>query len=329
MDIVNRCATSKKLSITLLLSLLTTFAVVGQRQEAIEDYISKYESLAVAEMQRTGVPASIKLAQGIHETQAGTSMLVQRSNNHFGIKCKTGWSGPSVRHDDDERSECFRKYETAEASFVDHSNFLKNSPRYFQLFDLSPTDYAGWAQGLKNAGYATNPQYAKTLIRLIEEYDLNRYTLLALGQPLPATNSSAAPVTTVAALAPPSALPEQRTASTVTEVATTSADKVVSERVTPPTSASNDAFSSASQSVAENRTSYPAGVFEKEGCRAVWVKAGTPFLAIADQYRVPLMKLFEYNHMEPLLEADRDQVMLLERKAATGFRLPFRNKRSR
>ena len=319
----------KYVGLLLVFFLWDATSLRGQGKETIRQYIDQYGSLAIAEMQRTGVPASIKLAQGIHETQAGTSMLVQRSNNHFGIKCKTGWSGPSVRHDDDERSECFRKYETAEASFVDHSNFLKNSPRYFQLFDLSPTDYAGWAQGLKNAGYATNPQYAKTLIRLIEEYDLNRYTLLALGQPLPATNSSAAPVTTVAALAPPSALPEQRTASNVTEVATTSADKVVLERVTPPTSASNDAFSSASQSVAENRTSYPAGVFEKEGCRAVWVKAGTPFLAIADQYRVPLMKLFEYNHMEPLLEADRDQVMLLERKAATGFRLPFRNKRSR
>jgi len=319
----------KYVGLLLVFFLWEATSLRGQGKETIRQYIDQYGSLAMAEMQRTGVPASIKLAQGIHETQAGTSMLVQRSNNHFGIKCKTGWSGPSVRHDDDERSECFRKYETAEASFVDHSNFLKNSPRYFPLFDLSPTDYAGWAQGLKKAGYATNPQYAQTLIRLIEDYDLNRYTLLALGQPLPATNSSTAPVTTVAALAPQSALPEQPTASHTTGIATTSADKVVSEKVAPPTSTSDDAVPSSSRSVAEKKTNYPAGVFEKEGCRAVWVKAGTPFLAIADQYRVPLMKLFEYNHMEPLLEADRDQVMLLERKAATGFRLPFRNKRSR
>ena len=104
----------------LVISLLffSVCTVVGQRKEVITQYIAQFESLAIAEMQRTGVPASIKLAQGIHETQAGTSTLVQRSNNHFGIKCKTGWSGPSVRHDDDERSECFRKYESAETSFV-------------------------------------------------------------------------------------------------------------------------------------------------------------------------------------------------------------------
>ncbi|MFM8805811.1 MAG: glucosaminidase domain-containing protein [Sphingomonadales bacterium] len=308
-DTTNRSAMSAPLSIAVMLSLLTSFVAIGQRQEAIEDYISKYETLAVAEMQRTGVPASIKLAQGIHETQAGTSQLVQRSNNHFGIKCKTGWSGPSVRHDDDARAECFRKYETPEASYVDHSNFLKNSPRYFSLFELPPTDYQGWAWGLKKAGYATNPQYAQTLIKLIEEYDLNRYTLLALGKSLNPASPSTVP-------------------STVPSVATSASP--VAEPPTPPLpKVITTATSEPSQSIASpSETRYPSGVFEKDGCRAVWVRAGTPFLAIADQYKIPLSKLFSFNGMEPVLQAQQDQLLLLERRANTPIRWPLRNKRS-
>ena len=135
---------------------------MGQPAVTIQQYIDQYKDLAIAEMKRTGVPASIKLAQGIHETMAGKSELVQKSNNHFGIKCKTGWNGPSVRHTDDARNECFRKYATANESYRDHSNFLKSSGRYASLFELDPTDYEAWAKGLKAAGYATNPVYAQT-----------------------------------------------------------------------------------------------------------------------------------------------------------------------
>jgi hypothetical protein len=338
MDIVNRCATSKKLSITLLLSLLTTFAVVGQRQEAIEDYISKYESLAVAEMQRTGVPASIKLAQGIHETQAGTSQLVQRSNNHFGIKCKTGWSGPSVRHDDDARAECFRKYETPEASYVDHSNFLKNSPRYYSLFELSPTDYQGWAWGLKKAGYATNPQYAQTLIRLIEEYDLNRYTLLAMGRSVPAATPETVPPspTSVQSAAMDPVTPASNASNSLAgstdrtyaiPLSTTSTP--VSKESMASSTMNPTRYETAQSLTVQKETLYPSGVFEKDGCRAVWVRAGTPFLAVADQYRIPLSKLFAYNDMDPALQAQQDQLIYLERRAHTAIRWPHRNKRSR
>jgi hypothetical protein len=256
-------------------------------------------------------------------------VLVQRSNNHFGIKCKTGWSGPSVRHDDDERAECFRKYETAEASFVDHSNFLKNSPRYFPLFDLSPTDYVGWAQGLKKAGYATNPQYAQTLIRIIEEYDLNRYTLSALGQPLASAGTSFEPAADAVS---PGAVSKPSQKKSVTEGADAvpkPTGKFVSDNSIKTNSTSANPATSRTQPTAEKEVINPAGLFEKEGCRAVWVKAGTPFLAVADQYRITLSKLFEYNNMEPILEADRDQVLFLERRTSTGIRLPFRNKRSR
>ncbi|MBE2229855.1 MAG: glucosaminidase domain-containing protein [Chitinophagaceae bacterium] len=171
----------KKLFLFILIG--GSLAVRAQQSEKILRYIETYKDLAIAEMQRTGVPASVKLAQGIHETQAGTSVLVLKSNNHFGIKCKTGWTGETVSHDDDARGECFRKYQSAEASYRDHSDFLKNSKRYASLFTLAPTDYTGWAEGLKKAGYATNPRYIQALVKLIEEYNLQQYTLQALNGP--------------------------------------------------------------------------------------------------------------------------------------------------
>lgn len=154
----------------------------AQNSEIIKNYITTFKELAIAEMQRTGVPASIKLAQGIYETTAGTSPLVLQSNNHFGIKCKSTWTGESVRHDDDLKGECFRKYPTAEDSYKDHSDFLKNGQRYAFLFSMDPTNYAAWAYGLKKAGYATSPRYPQALIKIIEDYNLQDYTLIALGK---------------------------------------------------------------------------------------------------------------------------------------------------
>lgn len=135
-------------------------------------YINRYSSLAVSEMIRTGVPASITLAQGMIESDFGRSTLAREGNNHFGIKCHNDWTGPAIRHNDDRRNDCFRKYSRPEDSFYDHSDFLKSGSRYKQLFDLSQTDYKGWAHGLKRAGYATNPDYAGMLIRKIEENNL-------------------------------------------------------------------------------------------------------------------------------------------------------------
>ena len=155
---------------------------VPRQDPVVIEYINNYKDLAIAEMQRTGIPASIKLAQGIHETSAGTSDLVKRSNNHFGLKCKSEWTGMTVKHTDDAPNECFRKYESSKDSYKDHSNYLKNSPRYASLFDLDPTDYKAWAFGLKKAGYATNPKYPQVLIKLIEDYDLQDYTMIALGK---------------------------------------------------------------------------------------------------------------------------------------------------
>lgn len=146
-----------------------------QRPQSVSDYVGLYKDLAINEMNRTGIPASITLAQGIIESDCGRSSLARDANNHFGIKCHDNWKGPTVRHDDNKRNECFRKYRKAEESFWDHSDFLKSASRYDFLFKYKNTDYKAWAHGLRKAGYATNPDYANMLIRTIEENDLWTY----------------------------------------------------------------------------------------------------------------------------------------------------------
>lgn len=142
--------------------------------QAYQTYINQYKDLAIEQMLRYRIPASITLAQGLFESRAGMSDLVRQGNNHFGIKCHN-WTGPTQYHDDDARSECFRVYGDAKESYEDHSLFLARQPRYANLFSLSPTDYRGWAYGLKSCGYATNPQYANKLIQIIELYKLYDY----------------------------------------------------------------------------------------------------------------------------------------------------------
>ena len=137
-----------------------------------EEYNHRSTSSAVADTARTGIPASITMAQGILESDSGNSLLALKSNNHFGIKCKTGWKGEKVYHDDDAKGECFRAYPSVEASYRDHAEFLDSQPRYDSLFAYAPDDYKSWARGLKAAGYATAPDYAQRLIRIIEENQL-------------------------------------------------------------------------------------------------------------------------------------------------------------
>jgi hypothetical protein len=158
-----------------LFTVLLTFSVFSAlSQTTRKEYIEQYQLLAIEEMNRSGIPASIKMAQACLESSNGNSPLSKMSNNHFGIKCKSTWTGKTVKYDDDERNECFRKYDTVEESFIDHTNFLMANPRYFSLFQLNHDDYVGWAHGLKRAGYATAPDYAQRLIKIIEENQLYR-----------------------------------------------------------------------------------------------------------------------------------------------------------
>ena len=163
--------------------IVTLFAVgfyminVDAQTLTPERYIELYKDIAIREMKRMGIPAAITLAQGLLETESGNSSLVKKSNNHFGIKCKSNWTAEGVSHDDDAPGECFRTYKDAADSYRDHSNFLRGSEWYAFLFSLDPSDYKGWAHGLKKAGYATNPKYPNILIRSIEQYNLQQYTL--------------------------------------------------------------------------------------------------------------------------------------------------------
>jgi len=146
----------------------------GERMSRAE-YIKTFKELAIAEMKRSGIPASITMAQACIESGDGNSRLAKKANNHFGIKCHNDWNGKEIHHDDDKKNECFRKYTSVYESFRDHSNYLLSKSRYEFLFELDPFDYKAWARGLKKAGYATDPSYAGALIGVIEEYKL--YTL--------------------------------------------------------------------------------------------------------------------------------------------------------
>jgi len=147
----------------------------------VQEYIDTYKFVAMDNMKMFGIPASIKLAQGILESGSGTGTLSREANNHFGIKCAGNWDGESVAFTDDAPDECFRKYKSPLESFSDHSNFLVNRSRYQQLFSLDKKDYVAWANGLKNAGYATDPKYAQKLIDIIERHELYKYDNLVLG----------------------------------------------------------------------------------------------------------------------------------------------------
>jgi LysM repeat protein len=267
-----------------LLLLFLAAHTFAQQKEIVNTYIARYKDLAIAEMRRTGVPAAITLAQGIHESGAGNSKLVLESNNHFGIKCKSNWTGESVKHDDDAKGECFRKYPQPEDSYKDHSDFLKNGQRYASLFSLDPADYTGWANGLKKAGYATNPQYPQVLIKLIEDYNLQQYTQIAMAQP-------AETGTVITAVLPAGNSLPATNGPVLTGVMDASQPDV---------------------------PVYPEGEFKINETKVIFAKKGTSFLAIARQYDTDLSKIFEFNDMSPADLVIKDQLVYLQRKRKTS-----------
>jgi hypothetical protein len=180
--------------ICLWIFIITITCVHGQGvgyEEAVKNYINTYRDVAVKEMMQFGIPASITLAQGIYESNAGRSKLSSEANNHFGIKCHEDWNGKTFIQDDENKDECFRKYTNPEESFRDHSYFLSQRDRYKPLFTLDITDYKSWANGLKSCGYATNPQYADHLIKTIEDYQLYQFDVADFSL---VSNDSIAPV---------------------------------------------------------------------------------------------------------------------------------------
>ncbi|RPD38941.1 glucosaminidase domain-containing protein [Chitinophaga barathri] len=273
-------------SYCLAISLLIGAAVNAAAQNmSTTQYIDTYKNIAMEEMRRSGVPAAIKLAQGILETQSGNGWLVLNSNNHFGIKCKNNWAGPSVNYDDDARQECFRKYGSPAESWKDHSEFLRNNPRYKFLFDLNPEDYKAWAYGLKTAGYATSRTYPQQLIQIIETYQLQQFNAIAMGkQPIPASPSLAGD--------PGSYEPVQPSGR----------DNNV---ITPQPAAAKK---------------YPVGTeFRINNRKVIFVKEGTALIQVASQYDIRLSSLLKYNDItedQPLLE--KDMLIFLQSKSKRG-----------
>jgi len=267
-------------------------------------YVNTYKALAMAEEVRSGIPASITLAQGLHETQAGTSDLVKQSNNHFGIKCKEDWKGRVVYHDDDARQECFRSYATAGDSYRDHSDFLHRSTRYAFLFQLPPTDFEGWAYGLRKAGYATNIRYSQILIKLIKDYNLQQYTLIAMGKMKPSdevvlTMPGAPAVTPVAA--------DVAGGGAVNGGGIGSGGATKNEPVTGTNAVSG-----------VPDVAYPEGEFSINRTRVIYAQAGTSLLAIANQYDISLPRLMEFNELKEQDVLVKGQLIFLQRKRKTG-----------
>ncbi len=247
-------------------------------------YIELYKDIAIREMKRMGVPAAITLAQGILETESGNSVLVKKSNNHFGIKCKSSWTAGGVTHDDDAIGECFRQYKTGEDSYRDHSNFLRGNTRYGFLFKLDVTDYKGWAYGLKKAGYATNPKYPQILIKNIEQYNLQQYTLLAAGE-APAFD----------------------------------AGKYEDDKEEPVTAEKN-AADEKNQTPDESILDISDKVVSVNGSKCVYAGKGTSLLVVATKNNIALSKLLSFNELAEDGMLTKDQFVYLEKKSKPGDR---------
>ncbi len=282
-----------------VLILVTAKVLSAQVSTDGINYVNTYKALAMAEESRAGVPAAIILAQGIHESEAGTSELVKRSNNHFGIKCKDDWKGEVVYHDDDSRGECFRSYPTAEDSYRDHSEFLRRSNRYASLFNLDPSDYEGWANGLRHAGYATNIRYSQILIKLVRDYNLQQYTLIAMGKLKPSEE---------VVLSVPGAPP----AITLVPGAAGS----VAAGGANQTGA--DARSAGNNNPPQPTVTYPQGEFQINRSRVVFEPAGTSLLSVANQFEIPLGRLLDFNDLKEEDVLAKDQLIFLQRKRRVG-----------
>ena len=282
-------------------------------------YINQYKNIAMQEQIRTGVPAAIKLGQAILESQTGKSRLATEANNHFGIKCKTEWRGPKIYHNDDANGECFRVYDNAEASYIDHSNFLKTRTHYAFLFKLDVRDFTSWAFGLKQAGYATNPNYPAQLIKAINDYDLAQYTLIAIEQKKKVIDFE---ITQPQAKQPETT----NTVAAVVQLAPTkdvspSTTKEVSPTTTKEVTPANT--KEVSPAPTKDVTPTPVSLLENtkvtiNHTKAIVATKGSSLLAIANQQKISLSKLFEYNELAEMNILDQDRILFIEKKQKYG-----------
>lgn len=327
-------------------------------------YIDQYKAVAIKEMKRTGIPASITLAQGIIESNSGQSNLSLNFKNHFGIKCKSDWQGETTYQDDDTKQECFRVYPTAVRSFIDHSDFLKSRSNYAPLFELDPVDDSAWAYGLKKAGYATAPDYPRKLLKVINDFELSQYNFpeLALEDSIEANNKVGVGVDigvdTILSLkkdtTPPATtmnlldinwnkplieskkdnfIKGKMDSLVVNKDTAVSLSNVKGLSVTVAT---NNSLPTAIQSIeivkaeakkdtialkdtlnkviSKTTYNYPDVKFRINDIPVVWAKAGSSYLAIANNQMVPLYRLFEFNEIDENDIVTTDQLVFLAPK---------------
>jgi len=295
--------TKMKLTATIV-GLILFFQLHAQNSKTAA-YIDQYKEIAINEMIRSGVPAAITLAQAVLESQSGESDLVKRSNNHFGIKCKPEWTGARTFHDDDAKGECFRVYDNPEASFKDHSDFLRTRAHYQFLFNLSPTDSEAWAKGLKKAGYATAPTYPQKLIKIIKDYQLDQYNTIALAR----NKNPETPIIETNKVIPATI---EKT-NTVIQEKEADSETTESETYIPAAKKNNEQPASK-----YGHLNYPEGLFTINNTGVLLAKSGTSLLAIANQYNISLSKLLLYNDMNEVDILNEDQLIYLERKQKKG-----------
>jgi LysM repeat protein len=283
----------------------------------VQDYIRQFKELAMDEQRRSGIPAAVTLAQGIHETSAGNSELATEANNHFGIKCKKEWTGETFAHTDDAPNECFRKYSKAEDSYRDHSEYLRAGQRYAKLFTLAQTDYAGWCTGLKRCGYATNPRYPQVLMKLIEDYRLQDYTFAALEPDHNPIRAAEQPVTQTARVYSAEVVPTED-APMLAQRAQTQKKTSLSVSYNPPSTAA--VVKKNTENLQEDPT---VAEYDKlvrvHGLKAFYAKKGTMLLNAAMKYEIRYIRLLELNDL-PDGPLEADMYVYLEKKNAKGIR---------
>lgn len=320
-----------------IIGLLGFSIILHAQKDKAQAYVNAYKDLAITEMQRTGVPASITLAQGILESQSGESKLALKSNNHFGIKCKPEWTGERTYHDDDTRQECFRVYSSAEDSYRDHSDFLKNREYYTALFKLDPKDDAGWAIGLKKAGYATDKSYPTRLLKIIEDYQLHQYSEMALNEDAGITSNSNITQNTSQNL---NNYASQKNNSkklrvinqtNITYVENDPAKATITSQEKMDLLVNNTNFETEEQekntvgkttqqiqNTTNTKSTYPTTVFSINHANVIYASSGTSTLSIANKYGISLSKLMEFNELEEIDILMYDQLIFLEKKLKKG-----------
>jgi LysM repeat protein len=339
-------------------------------------YIDQYKDIAISEMKRTGIPASITLAQGIIESNSGESNLALNYKNHFGIKCKSDWKGETTYQDDDTKQECFRVYPNSNASFIDHSNFLKSRPNYAPLFELDPVDDSAWAYGLKKAGYATASDYPKKLLKVINDFELSQFNFpelafyddddtptqkvdtskkIEVSKPMAPIvqadsikidsikintikidsvkkvedilidtiqlssvkgiiNSDTIKITAPKAMNGIGSIADEQVKDSALKINTVLAPDTTKNNKEIPLKEASIIDTSKLVTKTQNSAAtfeYPKGKFKANQLLAVWAKAGSSFLDIANTYNIALYKLYGYNDLEETDLLAKDQILYL------------------